>query len=487
MNQLLKNLPSWVTVKQELARRQLLRFTQETFPDYVAGRHHQILCSALDRFAAGQLKRLMVFMPPRHGKSELVSRRLPAYLLGKNPDCSIMSCSYGADLAARMNRDVQRIMESPHYIQLFPDSSLGVQTAGTNRKSRSLRNSDFFEIPNHSGCYRSTGVGGGITGLGFDFGIIDDPIKNREEADSPTVREAIWEWYTSTFYTRRSAQAGILLTMTRWNEDDLAGRLLKLSEENPKADQWEVIKFPAICEDPPGPGDWRQPGDPLWPERIPLEELEKTKAASLYDWHGLYQQNPRPEGGTEWPDSYFTPQIWFDEWPLDLTLKGIALDPSKGRDSKWGDYGAFVKMGRDKKGTLYVEADMGKWNTEQIVDRAIEHQLQFQPDVFAIETNQFQELLAVEIQRRAREVGFPLPIRPIVNTVNKNVRIRRLGAYLAPGHIRFKGNSPGTRLLVAQLRDFPLGQHDDGPDALEMVLRAMIDLFNERRGRGSKR
>ena len=451
-------------------------------PEYEAGRHHVILCNALDRFARGECRRLMVFMPPRHGKSQLVSKHLPAYLLGRNPDCSVIACSYGADLASRMNRDVQRIMDGLEYSHLFPESSLNGKNARASQLSY-IRNSDLFEIVGRKGSYRSAGVGGGITGLGFDFGIIDDPIKNREESDSPVTREAIWEWYTSTFYTRRSSRASILLTMTRWNEDDLAGRLLKLAEEDPKADQWEVIKFPAVCEDPPGPGDWRQPGEALWPERFPVQELEKTKAASLYDWHGLYQQNPRPEGGTEWPETYFGKQIWFDEWPQSLTVRSIALDPSKGRDAKWGDYGAFVKMGRAKDGTIFVQADLGKWNTEQIVDQAVEHQFKFRPDVFAVETNQFQELLAVEIQRKAKEIGFPLPIKPLVNNVNKQVRIRRLGAYLAASTFRFKVNCPGTKLLVQQLREFPLGSHDDGPDAMEMALRAMIDIWNGRLGK----
>lgn len=474
-------------IQAEKARRRLLEFTRFTMPDYLPGRHHLVLCSYLDRFVRGDIRRLMVFMPPRNGKTELVSRRLPAYLLGLNPDLSVIATSYSSDLASRNNRDVQRIIDSPGYRDLFPGTQLAGRNVRSNVTGSYLRNSDLFEVVGRRGSYRSAGVGGGITGLGFDVGVIDDPIKNREEADSPTVREAVWEWYTSTFYTRRSTSAGILLTMTRWNEDDLAGRLLKLAAEDPKADQWTIIRFPAICVDPPGPDDWRKPGEALWPERFPLAELERTRAASLYDWHALYQQDPKPEGGTEWPDSHFGPGIWFTEWPKDLTIKTIAVDPSQGKDAKWGDYSAIVKLGRSSNGILWCEAELIRCNAEQLVDRILETQAHFGAEAVAIETNLFQELLAVNLIRAARLQGMPCPVVTLINTVNKLVRIRRLGPYLAQGAIRFRGGHPGTRLLVHQLREFPLGQHDDGPDSLEMALRCMIELWNTRRANQPQR
>lgn len=420
----------------------------------------------------------MVFMPPQHGKSELVSRRLPAYILGRNPDARVIACSYSADLSSRMNRDVQRIIDSERYQNLFPDSQLFGRRNRSNADGAYLRNSDLFEIVGHQGSYRSAGIGGGITGMGLDLGIIDDPLKNREEADSPTVREAIWEWYTSTFYSRRSSTAGILLTMTRWNEDDLAGRLLKLQAEDPAADQWEVLRLPAVATESGHPDDPRQPGEALWPQRFPLVELEKTKANSAYEWSALYQQDPRPEGGTEWPASYFGPDIWFDDWPKDLTLKVMHLDPSKGKSDKAGDYSAFIMLGRCREGKLWIDADLQRRPTSQIVADGLEHYREFNPQAFGVEINSFQELLAQDFARQSREKGIQLPIFGLTNTVNKQVRIRRLGPYLAQGAVRLRANRPGTRLLYQQLRDFPVGQHDDGPDALEGALRLGIYLHN---------
>lgn len=186
--------------------------------------------------------------------------------------------------------------------------------------------------------------------------------------------------------------------------------------------------------------------------------------------------------GAEWPPEYFPPSIWFDDWPRSLTIKTIGLDPSKGKDAKSGDYSAIISLGRCKDGILWCEADLARRTAEVIIDATLERQREFQADAVAVETNQFQELLAIQMAAKARQRGMPLPIVQVVNTVNKQVRIRRLGPYLARREIRFR-NTKGTRLLVEQLREFPEGQHDDGPDALEMALRSMIELWNGRQRR----
>lgn len=191
--------------------------------------------------------------------------------------------------------------------------------------------------------------------------------------------------------------------------------------------------------------------------------------------------------GSEWPSEYFGDSIWFDEWPSTVVIKTIGVDPSKGSDGKSGDYSAIVKLGRDVDGILYCEANLERRSTEEIVSTVLEAQTKFKADGVAVESNQFQQLLAVQIQERAKNVGMPCPVIQLVNTVSKQVRIRRLGPYLAQRTIRFKSNSIGTKLLVSQLRDFPTGKHDDGPDSLEMALRVMIDLYNGRHSRIVKR
>ncbi|MGV7002491.1 phage terminase large subunit [Priestia megaterium] len=282
----------------EKARRRLVDFTLYTMPEYEVNWHHERLCEALDKLVSGDIKRLMVFMPPRNGKSELGSRRFPAYVLGKDPDAQIIATSYSADLASRMNRDVQRIIDSPEYQEVFPEVGLNGSNVRTIANGSYLRNSDIFEIVNHKGVYKSSGIGGGITGMGMTYGIIDDPFKNRKEAESQTMRNAVWDWYASTFYTRLEKDARVLIILTRWHEDDLAGRLLKQAQEDPEAEQWTVINYPAIAEDPIDQSDPREEGEPLWPAKYSLDDLKKIKkAVGTYEWSALYQQRPSPSEG----------------------------------------------------------------------------------------------------------------------------------------------------------------------------------------------
>ena len=281
--------------------------------------HHELMCRKIDDLLEGKIKRLIVSCPPRFGKSEVVSRRLPAYVLGKNPDASIIACSYSADLAARMNRDVQRIIDSPEYADLFPESRLNESNIRTVSQGTYLRNSDLFEIVGHSGVYRSCGIGGGITGMGFNsIGIIDDPIKNREEAESPTIRNKIWEWYTDTFYTRRENDAPILVTQTRWHEDDIIGRLLE-SSKNEDADQWEVVSLPAMSEEERPAYDIRTgPDQALWPSRYDVERLNQIRATvPTYTWLSMYQQRPSSASGNLFKRENFQ---YFTDAPLTYDL-----------------------------------------------------------------------------------------------------------------------------------------------------------------------
>jgi predicted phage terminase large subunit-like protein len=302
-------------LKAELARRHMLDFTTFTFPGYRVNWHHRTMCGALDRLCFGDLKRLMIFTPPRHGKSELVSRRLPAKFLGNNPDGEVILASYAADLANRMNTNVQQIMDGREYKSVFPHVRLPGAVGEPARKIAGMkrtRTNEYFEIVGHKGSLRSVGVGGGITGMGFNLGIIDDPVKDAEEAMSQVIRDKVWDWYTSTFWTRQTgfgarapgggdSDARILLTMTRWHDDDLAGRLLQLAAEDPEADQWEVISLPGLStEDNLAPYDLRTgPDQALWedsPYGLKFMHAAERNQPS-YFFQAMYQQTPKRKGG----------------------------------------------------------------------------------------------------------------------------------------------------------------------------------------------
>jgi predicted phage terminase large subunit-like protein len=222
------------------------------------------------------------------------------------------------------------------------------------------------------------------------------------------------------------------------------------------------------------------PAEVLWPERESLYDLMVLRATiGAPAFESEKQNNPLDPSLCEWPEEYFTrPGFWFDQWPEWLTIKTLALDPSKGKDAKHGDYRAFVKLGRDHNQVLYCEADLRRCSSEVIVDESVEYVKEFKPEGFAIEVNQFQELFVAPIQEAARLANVMMPIYGLNNMVKKEVRIRRLGPYLSQRLLRFKSRSPGTALLVQQLRDFPNGDHEDGPDSLEMALRLMIELWN---------
>ena len=211
----------------------------------------------------------------------------------------------------------------------------------------------------------------------------------------------------------------------------------------------------------------------LWPE---VEDLYTLMCLRVQCGHTAFerekQNSPINPELCEWPESYFDETIWFDDWPTNLVVKTMALDPSKGSDARLGDYSALVTLGIDRHGILYVEADLARRPTPEIVADGVEWFRRFQPDAFAIESNQFQDLLAGQFESEFRRQGI-LAARPLSHRqpTSKQVRIRRLGSYLASRRFRFKANSPTTRLLVEQLQEFPIADHDDGPDALEMAIR----------------
>lgn len=300
-----------------IARGTMLGFTMWTKPDYEPNWHHEVLCQKLDDFIAGRILRLMIFMPPQNGKSELSSRRMPALILGQNPNIKIVGASYADSLAASMNRDVQRIMQSKEYAFLFPESQL----RGEGREvTDAVQNTSMFEIPNKAGSYRSVGIGTGLTGHGADVLIIDDPVKDRKEADSLVFRDRAWEWYTSTASTRLGKDGRVLLLMTRWHEDDLAGRLLKLAKDDPGADQWETLSLPAIKIDHKEPLDPREIGEALWPEKYPLSRLLKTKQnVGTRVWSALFQQTPTSNKGNMIKREWFK---FYKAVPTEALLRG---------------------------------------------------------------------------------------------------------------------------------------------------------------------
>jgi len=414
---------------------------------------------ALVDLAAGRKRRLMIFMPPRHGKSELCSKHFPAWYLGTFPDRRVMLTSYEAGFASSWGRKSRDILEA------YGPSLFGCQVSSRTSAA------DNWELAGLGGGMVTSGIGGPLTGRGCNLLIIDDPVKNAEESLSPTIREKHWDWFQSTAHSRIEPDGSALVMMTRWHPEDLAGKILK---EMPG--EWEVISLPAIAKDADPMG--RQPGEALWPERWPIEKLREIKnSIDGYWWNALYDQVPSRHGRFEWPDEYFS-DVWVDDsqWPQTFGLRIISVDPSKGKDARKGDYSAIVALGL-QDGKLWIDSSLERRPVDQIVRDVISTQQQFNALAIGVESNQFQELIGPEITRVAAEQGgmMPMPLYMINNTVNKELRIGRLGPYLARREIKFR-DTPGNRLLVSQLKEFPNGSHDDGPDGLEMAIRLGVEI-----------
>lgn len=282
------------TAKIMTCAKHLLAFTVATLPKYFINWHHRAVASALQEVERGFIKRLMIFMPPRHGKSELVSRRFPPWYLGRHPEEELLGCSYGSSLASEFGGTIKDIMTSQLYKEIFGNLLTATSSEGF-KVSRAVTTNKLLTL--QGGAYRSSGVTGGITGKGMHGGIVDDPIKSRKEANSITYRNSVWDWWRNEFYTRLEPDGWIILTTTRWHEDDLAGRLLRQAKDE-GGDEWTVLNLPAICENPDAPYERRKLGEALWPEKYSLERLEKIKIVlqDLY-FNSLFQQRPTILGG----------------------------------------------------------------------------------------------------------------------------------------------------------------------------------------------
>ena len=485
-------IPSWMlgdrgrrALAIARARKHLLDFTTFTSPGYNVNWHHEIMCRYLERWAFGQgddaIKRLMIFMPPGSGKSELVSRRLPAWIYGRNPDVGIIATSYAASLAQDMNIDVQRIIDSELYKELFPGTHLsGKNSRNSLVGSSAARNREVFEIIGHKGYYKCAGVQGSITGKRFYYGIIDDPLKGRDFAESKTIRDKTYDWYVNDFYTRRlNTDARILITLTRWHSDDLAGRLLSLAASNPKAEQWTVLKFPMIAEDPLEPEDPRNVGESLWPWRYGnAADLEAVKlSAGTYTWSSLYQQRPSPSGGT-----IFNRGWWGDPTVVDGRNQFYPSKPEElaiymdyiilsadctFKDTDGTDYVVIQVWG--KKGGNFYLLDQKRDRLDIIGTMQNIRTLSSKWPTASAKLIEDKANGSAVITMLRNEIPGLLPVEP---RGGKVVRAQAVAPYIEAGNVWLPKPeyAPWLHDFLEECASFPTGAHDDQVDAMTQAL-----------------
>lgn len=282
----LKVASELLTRKASGSFKSFVRYIQD---DYDMRWFHAVICDHLDRFDRGEIKKLMILLPPQHGKSQLATRLFPPYLLGRNPDRRIAIASYAQNIASGFNRSIQRFIDNEDYAKIFPATKLNYSKIFKTNFDNYTRNEHKFEVVGKRGSVKTVGRGGPLTSEPVDVGIIDDLYKDRAEAKSMAVSQSAWEWYTDVFKTRMHNDSQQLIMNTRWDENDLCGRLL---QDEP--DEWNVIMFPAIKTTDVNEYDPRKEGEALWPDRHSLERILEVKRQSQVTFNSLYQQDPKP-------------------------------------------------------------------------------------------------------------------------------------------------------------------------------------------------
>ena len=451
---------------QLVPQENLLSFTRHTLPSFAPAPFHIAYYEVLTRFALGEIKKLMITMPPQHGKSEGATRRLPAFVLGQDPDKRIAIVSYNAIKARKFNRELQRIMDDDRYYELFPQTLLAGQASyqEQGRRSRNYaRNSDECEIVGYQGSFKTIGVGGSLTGEPVDMLIMDDLYKDASSAWSPVIRQNVADWYDTVASTRLHNDSQQLLVFTRWHMEDLAGRLLEQEGiydpiENPQG--WLLVSFPAIQNRPPSEQDPRAEGEPLWPERHSLEKLLEIKGRSPTVFESLYQQNPQPSQG-----------LMYEEFTCytDLPSRSYSVAYIDAADSG-ADYLCAL---------FYKEAEDGNYITDvlytkdpmEVTETTLTYMLQqHQVERCYIESNNGGNLFVSNLQQRSWDTGNRLTrFNPFHQNQNKTARIFAASASvqkLIKMPLDWKKRFPKfARDLTGYLR-VGTNAHDDAPDAL---------------------
>jgi len=387
-------------LRAELASRNFAEFVTYLQHDYSMQWFHKLISDKINEFEKGNIKKLMLFLPPQHGKTELTTRKASPYFLGKNPNRKIAIATYNATLAARFNRDIQRNIDNERYHEVFPNTYLNESNVVTVSQNY-LRNSEIFEIVGHKGFVKTVGRGGALTSTTVDIGIIDDPIKDRAEAMSPTIRESLWSWYQDVFETRLHNDSQQILIQTRWHEEDLAGRLLQRDND------WEVVVLEAIKETN-YPYDPREMGEALWPEKHSLERIQKIKQTSPITFNSLYQQSPRPndEMGIFWTRRMLE-QCRVDGKPA-LKRIIVSIDPAT-TSNKDSDKTGIVVMGLGENNHIYILDDKtGTYTPQQWAATALRAVEFWGASAIIAEKNQGGEMIEAVLRQYDKNIRIKL-------------------------------------------------------------------------------
>lgn len=460
---------------RELARRHLSHFARYVYDEYLESWHTRAICDALDRVERGEIRFLIIEAPPRHSKSVHVSQLFPAFVVGRDPDRSVIVASYSGDLATTHGRETRNLIVGDRYQRVFktrlaPDSK-AKGTWNTQKYVANPTTGQEGHWTNAKGAYNAAGVGGSITGKGADVLVVDDSLKDRKEAESQLIRDNVHSWFRSVARTRLTPNGAMVVMGTRWHQDDLQGRLL---EEDPWIDyfdfiktglgdaKWVRLRLMAIAEEDEPPN--RLAGEALWPSRYDLLELaDIKKSLGPYEWEALYQQRPISSETQEFKPTWYRYRTHTEVEGLKHKLRLLSVDTAASK-SAGADFTGLCDNLVDTDNKWNLKAWKLKIAPDQLIELLFSLHLANKYDRIGIEEGMYTLVLKPFLDRAQRERGIFLPIVPLKhNSTQKEVRIRGLiPPYASETIYHIEGECSELEFEQAA---FPNGKHDDVLDA----------------------
>ena len=441
---LLKNA---VVEKQEETQSDFLKFVKTVWPEFVEGKHHKIYAEKLNRIANGELKRLIVNMPPRHTKSEFASHLFPAFFMGRHPNSKLIQTTHTGELAIRFGRKAKNLIESEEYESVFPDVRLAADSKAAGRWES-----------NHKGEYFAAGVGGAITGRGADLLIIDDP-HSEQDALSPAVLDGHYEWYTSGPRQRLQPGGAIVLVMTRWSIKDLTGRLLQAQSKDEAADQWEVVEFPAVIND-----------KPMWGNFWNMQGLNSVKASiPISKWNAQWMQNPVAEEGA------LIKREWWQKWEpekiphLQYIIQSYDTAFTKKETADYSaitTWGIFTPEEGGRQNIILLDAKKGRWNFPELKEKAQEEYKYWEPEIVLVEAKASGLPLTHELQK----VGIPVINFTPSRGNDKHARVNSVAPLFESGAVWAPKDRRWAEEVIEECAAFPFGDYDDYVDSMTQAL-----------------
>lgn len=471
--------------RQEAAlksRESLMTFTKFTMPDpedpndatksvYENQLHHDAIAAALEKVEEGDIQFLILTVPPRHGKSELVSRRLPAWFLGRHPEQNVVVATYNDDFAMDFGADVRSIVRSSNYRAVFPNMRL--QRGGTAK--------DRLQTT-AGGMATFVGVGGSLTGRGAHLLIIDDLIKDYEQARSQAFRDRAWDWFTKVAMSRRMGKKLVVITFTRWHADDIIGRLTDPENDyySPKmAEKIKIINLPAIADqdDPLG----RAPGEPLW-DRYGLDFLEEQRMLDPLGFEALYQQRPSVADGILFRRENVQ---YYDPAMIDPSqLRIYCASDHAVSTAQRADPTVLLRVGIDERNNIYLlDCFWKKARTDEVVEAMLSMGgAAPRPLVWWAEKGHISKSIGPFLRKRMAETETYFNVVEVTPAADKETRAQAISARMAMGYVWFPKGKSWTEKAINEMLSFPNGNHDDFVDALAYIglgLRALIPVSRQ--------